>query len=270
MLNLPWSLVVQLATLAAGMAVVMTGGWLWQRARQNTGIVDVLWALGLAGAALLMAFTGAGAAWPRIALGILGTTWALRLGLHLWQRVSSEPEDGRYQQLRARWQGHQGKFLLFFLFQAGLVVLFALPFAGVAANPVQGFTPNLALGVLIWAGAVYGEAAADRQLAHFRAQPANRGLTCRRGLWRYSRHPNYFFEWLHWFAYVALGVGSPLAWLTWIGPLVMYMFLRWVSGIPFTEAQALRTRGEDYRDYQRTTPMLFPWFPKSSASRSAT
>ena len=81
------------------------------------------------------------------------------------------------------------------------------------------------------------------------------------GLWRYSRHPNYFFEWLHWFAYVCLAVGSPLGWLAWSGPLLMYMFLRWISGIPWTEAQALRTRGDDYRAYQRDTPMLFPWFP---------
>ena len=96
----------------------------------------------------------------------------------------------------------------------------------------------------------------------------NRGRICDVGLWRYSRHPNYFFEWLHWFAYVLLAIGSPIAWLAWAGPLVMYVFLRWISGIPYTEAQALRTRGEDYRDYQRTTPMLFPWFPKSRAEEA--
>ena len=84
----------------------------------------------------------------------------------------------------------------------------------------------------------------------------------RTGLWRYSRHPNYFFEWLHWFAYVLLAVGSPIAWLAWSGPLTMYVFLRWLSGVPHTERQALRTRGDDYRRYQRSTPMLFPWLPK--------
>ena len=88
-------------------------------------------------------------------------------------------------------------------------------------------------------------------------------MTCRAGLWRYSRHPNYFFEWLHWFAYVWLAVGSPWFGVAWTGPVVMYVFLRWLSGIPFTERQALATRGEDYRAYQRTTPMLFPWFPRS-------
>jgi len=106
-----------------------------------------------------------------------------------------------------------------------------------------------------------GESMADRQLAHFRAQPANRGKTCRDGFWRYSRHPNYFFEWLHWFAYVALAVGSPVGWLAWSGPLVMFLFLRFVSGVPYTETQALRSRGDEYRRYQRDTPMFFPWFP---------
>ncbi len=91
-----------------------------------------------------------------------------------------------------------------------------------------------------------------------------------RGLWRYSRHPNYFFEWLHWFTYVLLAVGSPLWWLAWSGPLVMYLFLRYLSGVPFTEKQALRSRGEDYRDYQRSTPMFFPWFPRTSPSQDRT
>jgi steroid 5-alpha reductase family enzyme len=132
----------------------------------------------------------------------------------------------------------------------------------VARNPVAGVTPWLVGGVAVWLLSVVGEGIADRQLARFRENPANKGKTCRDGLWRYSRHPNYFFEWLHWFAYVLLAVGSPWFWLSAAGPVVMYLFLRYVSGIPYTEAQALRSRGEDYRRYQQTTPMLFPWFPK--------
>ncbi len=252
----------QMFSLALLMVVIMGGGWLWQRRYNNAGIVDVLWSLGLGLAALLMAVTGVGAALPRMTVACLGGIWSLRLAWHLWQRVSRE-EDGRYRQLRARWRGHQGKFFAFFQFQATLVLLFAMPFMAVTSNAIADITPWWVLGVAIWIVSVSGEFIADRQLARFRDDPANRGKTCEQGLWRYSRHPNYFFEWLHWFTYVALGKGSPIAWVTWLGPIVMYVFLRWISGIPFTEAQALRSRGDDYRDYQRRTSMLFPWFPKA-------
>ncbi|HEX8779224.1 MAG TPA: DUF1295 domain-containing protein [Rhodanobacter sp.] len=243
--------------------LMMALGWRWQRRHANTGIVDVLWAAGLGGSAVLLALLGPGALAPRLALGLLGGLWGLRLARHLWQRVAHEPEDGRYRALREHWQGDQRKLFAFFQFQALLIPLFALPFVAVATNAVTSL-PWLVAGVAIWVGGVLGEAVADAQLARFRADPRQRGRTCRDGLWRYSRHPNYFFEWLHWFAYVALAVGSPLAWLAWSGPLLMFFFLRFISGIPFTEAQALRTRGEDYRAYQRSTPMLFPWFPKRS------
>lgn len=257
---------LQMAILAAIMVALMSLGWRWQKHHANAGIVDVLWSIGVGLGAVLMALTGSGAAIPRVLLAILGGVWAARLALHLWRRVRHEDEDGRYRQLRLHWRGSQGKFFLFFQFQALLVLLFALPFIAVAKNTIDGVTPMIVLGVVIWIVAVLGESIADRQLARFRHQPAHSGQTCREGLWRYSRHPNYFFEWLHWFAYVALAWGSPFAWLAWSGPIVMYVFLRWVSGVTYTEAQALRTRGDDYRQYQRTTSMLFPWFPKSTTS----
>ena len=237
----PW---VQLGLVWSLAAVAMSLGWLWQKRRANAGIVDVIWSFGVGGAAVLAAWLGAGDSLPRIVMG-----------------VRNEDEDGRYAHLRDHWSGNQFYFFLFFQFQALLIVLFALPFVAVAGNP-EGSVSLAAAAVAIWLLSVGGEALADHQLARHRADPANRGKTMRSGLWRYSRHPNYFFEWLHWFAYVTLAVGAPQAWLAWAGPIVMYVFLRWVSGIPYTEAQALRSRGDDYRDYQRTTPMLFPWFPK--------
>ena len=261
----PW-LGLLLAWLLA--ATLMSAGWWWQQRRRNAGIVDVLWSAGLAGCALLLAALGRGAPAPRLCLAVLGGAWGARLAWHLWRRVRGGGDDGRYRQLRAHWGDGALRWWLFFQAQAGLVVLFAVPFLAVAGNPDTRPAWLLA-GVLIWLLGVGGEALADAQLACFRADPTNLGKTCRAGLWRYSRHPNYFFEWLHWFAYVALARGAPHAWLAWLGPVLMFVFLRWLSGIPWNEAQALRTRGEDYRAYQQITPMFFPWFPRRTrATRS--
>lgn len=252
-----------LLTLWAAATVVMLLGWAWQHRHANAGIVDVLWAAGLGAGAVFLAITGEGARAPRVLLALLGGGWSMRLALHLWARVRREGEDGRYRHLRSLWGSSSWRWLAFFQFQALLVTVFALPFAAVTADPASSPLPLAAAG-LIWTASVAGEAVADAQLARFRADAANRGRTCRQGLWRYCRHPNYFFEWLHWFAYVALAAGSPLWALAWLGPILMWVFLRFLSGVPWTEAQALRSRGDDYRDYQRTTPMLFPWFPQRS------
>lgn len=246
--------------------VMMTFGWLWQRRHANASNVDVLWSAGLGGAAVLLATLCEGAPAPRMLLALAGGLWSARLAMHLWWRMHGAPEDGRYRALRERWHGDQRKLFAMFQLQALLIPLFALPFVAVAANPASLPAP-LTAGAAVWLIAVGGETLADAQLARFRSKPAHRGKTCRVGLWRYSRHPNYFFEWLHWFAYVLFAVGSPLWWLAFVGPVVMYGFLRYLSGIPFTEQQALRSRGADYRAYQQETPMLFPWFPKRHAAR---
>jgi cyclopropane-fatty-acyl-phospholipid synthase len=124
-------------------------------------------------------------------------------------------------------------------------------------------TPFVVAAMLLAALALYGETTADQQLAEFRNNPEHRGLSCRNGWWRYSRHPNYFFEWLHWFAYPLMGWGGEYQYWLWLAPVLMFCFLYFFTGIPFTEQQALRSRGEDYRLYQKTTSMFFPWWPES-------
>ena len=152
----------------------------------------------------------------------------------------------------------------YFQLQAAAIGLFSLPPLVVMQNPHPPFHLWDLAGVLLWIVAVTGEAAADRQLAAFRSKSWNKDRVCRIGLWQYSRHPNYFFEWLHWWSYVVMGLASPLGnWgLTLIGPIVMGVALLKITGIPWTEAQARTTRGEEYRAYQRTTSAFIPWFPR--------
>lgn len=241
--------------------LMMSWGWAWQRRHQNIGVVDVLWAKGVGASALLLALLGDGATVPRIALGVLGGLWGSRLALHLWHRVRSEPEDGRYRYLREHWQGHQGKIFGFFMAQALLVLLFALPFVAVAANPSSRMTWWAVAAALVWLLSVGGEALADRQLARFRADPANKGRTCREGLWRYSRHPNYFFEWLTWCGIALVAAPAAGAWAA-VQPAAMFVLVRFVSGVPYTEMQALKSRGDDYRRYQQETNAFVPWRPR--------
>jgi steroid 5-alpha reductase family enzyme len=176
--------------------------------------------------------------------------------------IGAHEEDGRYRRLRRHWVDRANAwFLVFFESQTLLVVLFSVPFLVLLENPEPRFGALEIAGVALWLVSIAGEMSADRQLARFRADPANRGKTCRVGLWWTSRHPNYFFEWLHWWSYVLMGVGAPYGWLTLVGPVVMLFFLLKVTGIPYTEMRALEHR-PDYAEYQRTTSAFIPWFPR--------
>jgi steroid 5-alpha reductase family enzyme len=247
-----------------GMALMMCFLYFAARATKNAGIVDAGWAIGLAILALMYAWVGPGYLPRRVILGALGGFWALRLGLYLlFDRVIGKPEDGRYLSLREKWGDKADRnFFLFFQAQATWDILFSLPFLAVAFNPKAPLGFFDYLGVFTWLTAVAGESIADRQLARFRKDESNRGKVCNVGLWRYSRHPNYFFEWVHWFGYIFLSIGSPLLWIALLGPVVMGVFLFKITGIPYTEQQALKSRGDAYRKYQETTSVFIPWFPK--------
>ena len=178
----------------------------------NYSFVDVTWSLAFAPVALWYALAHDG--WPprRAAIGLLVAAWSLRLGLHLWRRVRGEGEDGRYAQLRKRWGNGALKWLAMFQFQALLIALFSLPFLAVAANPVAAWNAWFVAGIALWIGSVVGEGIADRQLQAFRSDPRNHGRVCDTGLWAWSRHPNYVFEWLHWWAYPLLWLVPLLTW----------------------------------------------------------
>ncbi|NWF54793.1 MAG: DUF1295 domain-containing protein [Syntrophaceae bacterium] len=249
------------------MAVEMIFLYFVQRARRDAGIVDVGWAGGMGILAVFYGVMAEGDIARRIVLALLAGFWSFRLASHLLRRYVHQKEDGRYRMLREKWgERAQRYFFIFFQVQALWAIMFSVPFLVVAYNPFPGLTFFDILGIAVWFIAVGGESLADRQLAGFRANPANRGKTCRVGLWKYSRHPNYFFEFTHWFAYIFMGAGSPHFWVTFFGPAIMLLFLYKVTGIPYTEKQALLSRGEDYREYQRTTSAFIPWFPRKGES----
>ena len=152
-------------------------------------------------------------------------------------------------------------FLGLFLVQILFVALFLLPVAA-AMRHTQPLNWLDTLWLIIAVIALAGETIADRQLAAFRKCAIHSNQACQHGLWRYSRHPNYFFEWVHWWAYVAFAWSSSISWVTLIGPVAMYLFLRYLTGIPHAERSSLLSRGDAYRQYQKTTPAFFLWFPR--------
>lgn len=245
------------------MAIVMGVLWAVQRKTQNAAIGDVGWCAGLI-ASVLSYVTQAPVGIERILLTVmLVVLYAGRLGTHLYsERVAGHAEDGRYRRLRKKW-GDSASVNMFVYFQwkAVSVAVFSLPFLVVLWNPRVPSAVVEMLGLLIWGVALAGEAKADRQLAHFRADPRNEGRVCREGLWRYSRHPNYFFDWLHWCSYVVMTLGAPGWPFTWVGPIGMGLLFA-LTGIPRAEEQALSSRGEEYKAYQATTSAFFPWHPR--------
>jgi len=238
--------------------------WLIHLPLRNASIVDPGWATSLVLLAAIDAAMGGGYRIRALWIAAMAALWGLRLALYLLTRVLGHPEEGRYVQLRREWGGNLPlKFLAFFQFQALLCVLLSLPFllVSINRNPRLSILEFAATG--LWLVAWVGESAADFQLQRFKVNPANRGGICRMGLWKYSRHPNYFFEWLIWVAFALFALASPYGYLSLFAPILMLFFLFRVTGISATEEQALRSKGDAYREYQRTTSAFVPWFPRS-------
>lgn len=265
----PW--LSTLLHLLACVAIV-TGVWAWYRRTDNAAWIDTAWAGMIGLGALLHPFLSGAVSLRAWGLAVLVVAWSLRLGLHLFHRTAGEPEDGRYAMLREMWakkhgpQSIPGRFYRFYLAQAFLSVALALPVALVAFDPSTdwGLWQSLALG--LGAISLLGSHVSDAQLAAFRARPEHKGRTCREGLWKTSRHPNYFFEILLWVSFALYAVDAHGGLWAWLAPAAITFFLLRVTGIPWTEAQALARRGEDYRNYKRTVSPLIPWFPRKEST----
>ena len=257
-----WELPVWALLLTTPM---MVGLWLCYRwVHRNASLADMGFCVGFGLVAIGFGLMTTGDVSHRLVVAAMATAYAVRLAAYIAaNRIRGVVEDQRYRSLRKQWGGRaEYYFFAYFVGQAVAIAVFSVPLLVLMSNPDPTWQPWEVLGVVIWALGVGGEAVADAQLNRFRQDPGNRGKTCRRGLWRYSRHPNYFCEGVHWCAYVVMSIGLPGWWLTLVGPVVMIGALLKVSGIPLAEAQALASRGENYREYQRTTNAFIPWFPR--------
>lgn len=257
--------------LALAMVVIMAGAWAVQRLTGASGWVDTIWSFAVGIGGIAAAWLADGTVDRRILAGVLVALWSLRLGGHIGMRTRGAGEDPRYEKLIAEW-GPQASLRLFLFLQVQAVAAFILVLAVyVAASGTAPF-PQL----LDWIGgaialiALAGEALSDHQLHQFRKTPEAKKTVMERGLWAYSRHPNYFFEWLFWCGWFVIALASP-GWgslLALLAPIQMYWLLVHVSGIPPLEEHMLKSRGDAFRALQHRVNAFFPGPRRETASIS--
>ncbi|GAA0206373.1 DUF1295 domain-containing protein [Kangiella japonica] len=251
-----------LALLCLNLIAQITA-WFWQKKYQHADIVDIVWAGMIVVNGLILFFLATGDWFYRFVVLVIPVAWYFRLFWHLISRYDLSKEDGRYAHLRSYWKENtQLKFLFFFVGQGLIISLFSFP-ASVLANHQGAIGVAQLAALLIITVSYIGVWLSDRQLHQFKRNAASSGKVCDHGLWKYSRHPNYFFEWTHWFAYPLLLIGSELVWLMIVFPFIMLLFLLKLTGIPFNEQQNLRSKGEAYRQYQERTNKFFIGPPQS-------
>ena len=240
--------------------------WLWAHKIKNAGVVDIFWSYNFPVIAIILLFLAPGFQTRKLLICGMVIIAGVRLGTHLAVRITKhlKEEEGRYQQLRKEWAPNpEKKFFFFFQFQAISNVLLAIPFFIIAFNTSTVLSPFEYAGAGLWLVSVLGEAIADAQLASFKKEHSNKGKICDTGLWGYSRHPNYFFEWLMWVSYFVFALASPYGYLAIISPAIILYLLLKVTGIPATEEQSLRSKGEAFKKYQERVSVFVPWFKKS-------
>jgi steroid 5-alpha reductase family enzyme len=259
---------ILMLAVSLGLAVVMAAAWLIQYRTRNAGWVDAVWSIALGAAGVTYALYPLQPGMPtgrQALIALLAAAWSLRLALHIATRTAHGAEDPRYAQFRRDWgAAFQRRMFWFLQIQAVAAAILAVSMLLAARSPRPlSRLDAAAVGVLLLS--IVGETIADLQLRRFRSDPANRSRICGVGLWGWSRHPNYFFEWLGWTAYplfaIDLSGEYPWGWLALSAPLFMYWLLVHVSGIPPLEQQMLRSRGDAFRDYQARVSSFIPLPP---------
>jgi steroid 5-alpha reductase family enzyme len=252
-------------------AVLQAALWLVAKRTKNAGIVDVGWALAFSVVATLFAFeaTAPAAGWLPIALVVM--LWSGRLGVYLISRgAATGPEEGRYVELRQRWEPNADRgFFVFFQAQAALTAVLSIAFVVPFIVPAWDGGMLRAFGIVIVLAGIAGETLADAQLARWKSDPENKGTVCQVGLWAYSRHPNYFFEWCVWIGHAVYGLAfAPWGLIAIVPQAIILASILGVTGIPPTEAQSIRSKGDAYREYQKRVSRFVPMPPKSRGNEA--
>ena len=257
-----------LAVTAAVTLGLMSGVFVIGTAKRRHRVVDVAWGLAFALIALtgFALSSGHGDTWRRVLVTVLTVVWGVRLAAHIGARGRGAPEDPRYEAFLAKgdkgtsrrraWYAYTHVYLL----QGALVWFISLPVQAVQYGTGTLNAATAVPGTLLWAVGLYFEGVGDWQLARFKADPANKGSLMRTGLWRYTRHPNYFGDACVWWGLYVLGVDQWVALLTVLSPLAMTWLLTRGSGKPLVEAHLIRTR-PGYAEYAATTSGFFPRRP---------
>lgn len=255
---------ILLATLVLTI-ILMALTWWWAVKIENFGIVDAMWSFGFLIHATIFYFFSEGDPSRKLVFFLMVGLWSFRLGYFLSRRIASHhpQEDTRYVKLREEYgANYKKRFFAFFMYQAVSISILTLPFIYVFKNTDTGLKGLEIAGLIVWLIAAIGESIADHQMNLFKADPKNKGLVCNIGLWNYSRHPNYFFESCIWWGFFIFMLGtSGLVWSIY-APLIILGLLLYVTGVPPSEVQSLKSRGDLYRKYQKTTSVFVPWFPK--------
>ncbi|MBB5661855.1 steroid 5-alpha reductase family enzyme [Rhizobium leguminosarum] len=259
-----------LVSIAIGLCVAMSGAWAIQRATGLSGWIDTIWSLTVGAGGITAAIFADGGFSRRSIVIMLIALWSLRLASHIGARTTGAKEDPRYEKFIKEW-GHCASWQLFVFLQMQAVAAFVLVLAVylAAANDEYLLRPLDFLALAVGFIGLGGEALSDAQLARFRKSPGARTGVCEVGLWRYSRHPNYFFEWLFWCCLPLFALAEPIgSWLSLLAPIMMYWLLVHVSGIPPLEDHMLRSRGAKFVAVQQRVNAFFPGLRRESSSKS--
>jgi steroid 5-alpha reductase family enzyme len=252
----------QYLTILLAVLLYMTGWFLLALWRRRNDLADIAWGGGFIAAALTAVFLQTGLGSRARLVVLLVILWGLRLAVHIGLRNLGKGEDERYRKWREEWGRHWllRSYLQVFLLQGFLLYLISLPVIWTILAKPSPWSGLDALGLAVWIVGFVFEAVGDFQLARFKKDPAHRGKIIQTGLWRYSRHPNYFGEVTLWWGIYLLALSAPGGWMTIIGPLTITFLILKVSGIPLLEKKYVNNAA--FQEYARRTSAFFPLPPR--------